>query len=508
MKRSTAVAVLLASAVALIAFGAGASPIDLSPLFDPSAISLAVIGAVAHGAEKIEEIEARMADIVAKGQEIQSKADAAGRALTEAEVKITADLVDEYDALEEDLARRQKMLEMANKANKGKGRKTDPNDPSEGSEPTNGGNGLRNTVLSTRQERDRWGFSNVGEFAQSVRVSVLQPSRTDERLIKNAALSTYGSEGVGSDGGILVPPAFATEVQRLVVGEDSLLAPCDARPTNASLSIVPTDEDTALGTSGGVRVYRRAEANAMTQSKIALKEMTTRVEEIYALVPVTNQLLDDAPMLTSFLTTKAGEKLDFKISDELVNGIGSAGQMLGILNAPCLVTVSKESSQAADTILAINLLKMYSRMYGKIRRKAVWLINQDIEPQLYTVNTAFKNAVGSAEIAAGLSGLLTEGSLKYDPTLGTLFGLPIITTEACGTVGDKGDIILAYLKGYFAPYHSSGLKSDISQHLWFDQGMSAFRWTFRIGGQPWLSAPIGRKSGSNTLSHFVALEAR
>ncbi len=48
----------------------------------------------------------------------------------------------------------------------------------------------------------------------------------------------------------------------------------------------------------------------------------------------------------------------------------------------------------------------------------------------------------------------------------------------------------------------------MSMHLWFDQGATAFRWTFRIGGQPWLSAPISRKNGSNTLSHFVALQTR
>jgi hypothetical protein len=45
-------------------------------------------------------------------------------------------------------------------------------------------------------------------------------------------------------------------------------------------------------------------------------------------------------------------------------------------------------------------------------------------------------------------------------------------------------------------------------HLYFDQGVTAFRWTLRVGGQPWLSTPITRKNGSNTLSHFVTLQAR
>lgn len=510
MKRSTVLAVLLASAVAVFALASGAAPLDLgqvASLFEPGAITLAVVGAVALGADKIEEIEQRMAEIVAQCDAIQAKADGANRGLTDEETKAVTELYDEFERLDVDLDRRKKQQNMANKTNAGTGRKSDPGQPGSG-QPKGSGDGLLNTRLQTQSEKDRWGFNNVGEFAQAVMRGVKNPQNLDQRIIKNAALTTYSSDGVGPDGGFLVPPAFADRVQRLVAGEDSMLARVDAQPTNSPLVIVPTDEDPAWGASGGVRVYRRAEANAMTQSKLALKEITTRVDEIYALVPVTETLAEDAPMLASFLTDKAGEKLNFKITDEIVNGIGSAGQMLGIMNSPALITVSKESSQGAGTIVGLNLLKMFSRMFGAVRGNGAWLINQDIEPQLYTVNTVFKNAAGSAEIAAGLASLLQEGSLRYDPTKGTLFGLPIITTEACQTVGTKGDIILAYLKGYFCPYRSSGVRSQISQHLWFDQGMMAFRWTFRVGGQPWLSAPITRRNGSNTLSHFVALENR
>lgn len=212
-------------------------------------------------------------------------------------------------------------------------------------------------------------------------------------------------------------------------------------------------------------------------------------------------------MLSRFLSAKAGEKMTFKINDEIVNGTGSQGQMLGVLTSPCLVTVSKESGQAADTLVSANVLKMYARMPDMVRRRAVWLINQDIEPQLLSINLEFRSGAG-AGIAAGVSGLVPDGGLRYDPTNGTLMGRPIIATEACQTIGDKGDIILAYLPGYFAPYKAGGVKEAMSMHLWFDQGVTAYRWSFRVGGQPWLSAPIGRAKGSNTLSHFVTLEAR
>lgn len=460
--------------------------------------------------DRIESLRNTLVDLANRTRAIQETAAAANRDLTADEHKTVVDLADEFDRVEGELELAERAQKMQDRTGASTGRRSDPPGLPE---PQNSGNrqrqpdGLQATTMRTAQERDRWGFNNLGEFARSV-FDWQRGTRQDPRLVQNASLSTYSSEGIGADGGFAVPPEFKSTVQSLVTGEDALLSRCDAQPTNSSMVIVPTDEDTVWGASGGVRVYRRAEAAEQAQSKLALKDITVRIEEIYALVPVTDGLLRDAPMLASFLSTKAGQKLNFKITDEIINGTGSQGQMLGILNSPSLVTVTKESSQASGTIVAANILKMYSRMPDAVRRNAVWLINQDVEEQLLSINVAFKDRAGANNIAAGVAGLVGEGGLRYDPTNGTLMGRPIIATEACQTIGTVGDIILAYLPGYFAPYEAGGVRNDMSMHLWFDQGATAFRWTFRIGGQPWLSAPISRKNGSNTLSHFVALQTR
>lgn len=444
----------------------------------------------------IDELRARKQELIDACMDIENKALAVDRDLSPEESEELDKLTAEASALDGRIARLEKLAKLEN--SQSQGRRSEPG----GGVAMTVRDGSRVTAGEPRIAKDpRWGCNNLGEFALRIKDNPADPD------IRAASLSTYGNEGVGSDGGIAVPPEFKATIQNLVMGEDGLLTRCDAVPTNSNMVIVPTDEDTAWGTSGGVRVYRRAEAAAMTQSKPALKDVTVRVEEMYALVPVTDQLLEDAPMLSRFLATKAGEKMTFKINDEIINGTGGQGQMLGVLNSPCLVTVSKESGQAAATIVSANVLKMYSRMPDMVRRRAVWLINQDIEPQLLTINLVFTSSAG-AGIAAGAAGLVPEGGLRYDPTNGTLMGRPIIATEACQSLGTKGDIVLAYLPGFFAPYKAGGVKEAMSMHLWFDQGVTAYRWTFRVGGQPWLSAPIGRSKGSNTLSHFVTLEAR
>jgi hypothetical protein len=49
---------------------------------------------------------------------------------------------------------------------------------------------------------------------------------------------------------------------------------------------------------------------------------------------------------------------------------------------------------------------------------------------------------------------------------------------------------------------------ETSMHLWFDQDLMAFKFVLRIGGIPWWGSTIAPRDGSNTLSCFVALEAR
>jgi HK97 family phage major capsid protein len=120
----------------------------------------------------------------------------------------------------------------------------------------------------------------------------------------------------------------------------------------------------------------------------------------------------------------------------------------------------------------------------------------------FPVTTAAGTGVGAGALYLPPNGLATSS------TYGTLLGRPIVVTEACQTVGTEGDIILADLSKYLTVTKAGGVKSDVSMHLWFDQNTTAFRFVMRVNGQPWLSAAIARKNGSNTLSHFVTLQTR
>lgn len=465
----------------------------------------------------IAELKARLADLHETAKAIQAQADAEKRDLTDDESTRIEAIFTEFDSVEADIKRRERMEAQSTRLNEPGPRPTAPTAPTTVPDPEpapqagnrqRGSDGLQHTTLRPQHERQRWGWQNFGDFA----LAVLQASRgqhVDDRL-RNAALSTYGSEDIGADGGFSVPPEWRGQIMTMVNGEDSLLSRTDMQPISGNSIVFPVDETTPWQSTGGIQTYWGKEAAAQTQSKVALQPLSLRLDKLTCLVPVTDELLEDAPAMATYVPSKAGQKLNFKVNDAIINGDG-AGMPLGLVNAPCKVTVSKESSQAADTLVAQNILKMYARMPAANRSRAVWLLNQDVEPQLLNLNITFRDLVGSAGIAAGAAAYLPPGGLSGSP-YATLMGRPILPTEACGTIGDLGDIIFTDLGAYLTAIKSGGngmgIKSDVSIHLWFDQGATAFRFTMRMAGRPWLSAPISRKSGSNTLSTVVVLEAR
>lgn len=347
-------------------------------------------------------------------------------------------------------------------------------------------------------------FQSFGDFAMAVKRASAAGGQIDPRLVGNAAPSTFGSEGVGTDGGFAVPPDFKKDIMTLVQGEESLLSMTDMAETDGNTLYLPTDETTAWGT-GGIQAYWEGEGKQFTQSKPNLQNNTIRLNKLTALVPVTEEVYEDAPSLDFFLRKKAPEKINFKVNDALINGSG-VGMPLGILNAPATVSVTKESGQAADTVVAMNLLKMWARLYGPSRRNAVWLYNQDIETQLMTAAIAVKNVAGTENVG-GFPVYLPPGGLSSTP-YATLFGRPMIPTQGCKTLGDKGDIMVADLKQYLTAVKTRGIRQEMSIHLWFDYDIVAFKFVMRVAGQPWLSAPISPKSGNNTMSPFVTLDER
>lgn len=364
-------------------------------------------------------------------------------------------------------------------------------------------------VGKTRLSEDPLGgFKSMGHFAFDVVRAGRGTGVTKALDTWNKAslgTSTFSGEQVGPDGGFAVPTEMSSAIREYTEGEDSILGRTDQIPISGNSIELPVDENTDWDTTDGIQANLTGEAQAIAQSKIDLKLHRLALRKVTALVPVTDELLEDAAAIAAYLPRKAGRKLDFKIGELLFRGNG-AGEPLGFLNSDSVVSVTKESSQPNDTVVGSNVIKMYSRMYAPFRSDAVWFVQQDVEPQLMSMTFQTKTDAGTV-VAGGGPIWLANSSVEGSP-LNTLLGRPVIPTQHCATVGDVGDIIFASMKQYVVIRKAAGVDMQQSMHLWFDQAVQAFRFIFRLDGNPWSENTITNRSGSNALSAFITLTQR
>jgi HK97 family phage major capsid protein len=457
---------------------------------------------VRNDATKIEDLRTRLLDLSSQANGIQARADAEHRSLNEEERKEVTDILNAFDALESEIAQREQLESATNRALASRGENPPQNRAEQPPQnapqnPARADSKKSVHVEPLLKDAGKFGFNSLGEFAKCVQRAQQNPAATDARLVRMAA-STYGNEGAGVDGGFAVPPDFRSAILEKVMAQDSLLARTDQQTTSSNGFSFPKDETTAWQSSGGVQAFWENEAGAISQSKPALQSETVKLVKLSALVPVTDELLEDVPSLAGYLRSKVPEKMDYKISDAILHGTG-AGQPLGILNSACTVTVAKESGQAASTVLFGNIVKIWSRTYAPSRRTGVWVINQDVEQQLMTM--AFPGTGTAVPV------YLPPGGLSAAP-YGSLMGRPVVVHEAAKDLGTKGDIGFYDFSRYLTALKQGGVRQDISIHLFFDQSITAFRFVLRIGGQPWWSSAITPANGSNTRSCFVTLEDR
>jgi len=309
-------------------------------------------------------------------------------------------------------------------------------------------------------------------------------------------------EGIPSDGGFLIQPEFSTELLKRAYETGQVASRCRRIPIGANangLKINGIDETSRTTGSrwGGVRAYWIGEADDKTASKPKFRQIELSLKKLIGLCYATDELLQDATALESVMNQAFAEEFGFMLDDACINGTG-AGMPLGIMNSPCLVSVSKEAAQLADTVEYANIVNMWARCYARSRPNAVWFINQDVEPQLFQMGIM----VGTG----GSPVYMPPGGASAAP-YGTLFGRPVIPIEQCQTLGDAGDIILGDFSQYIL-IDKGGIQSASSIHVRFVNDESVFRFVYRVDGQPIWNSALTPFKGSNTLSPFVRLAAR
>lgn len=423
--------------------------------------------------KKILEMKAKREDARLKAMAVLNKAEAEDRFLSEDEQKDIDKYEEEIRAWDESIGRAEKLLAI------------EPEDHST-EKPE-----VKPTPAKDTEKR----FSSFGEQLMAAYRAAMPGGKVDERLSTRAASGL--NETTPSDGGFLVQQDFVTELLKRTYETGILASKVKKIPisTNANgMKINAIDEDSRANGSrwGGVQTYWEGEADEITASKPKFRQMELSLKKLTGLCYATDELLQDAAALEAVIRQAFAEEFGFKIDDAILSGSGE-GEPLGILNSGAIVTVAKEASQT-DIITVENLIKMWNRLWSRSRANAVWYINQELEPYLYTLKIGDKPVY------------IPAGGLSEKP-YGTLFGRPVVPIEQCSAAGEVGDIILADI-GQYLLIDKGGVKSASSIHVRFLYDENVFRFIYRVDGKPIWTKPLTPYKGSATVSPFVTLAKR
>lgn len=321
------------------------------------------------------------------------------------------------------------------------------------------------------------------------------------------------STGVTHEAGFLVRTDWNTMLLDKAQ-EEAVIAPyCTTIPVgeNADGVELPYLNETSRATGsrwGGVRVYRASEAATVTASKPAMGEtIEIRLEDLMGLMYTTQRQMRDAASYGAIAAKAFASEFAFVLDDEILRGSG-AGQCKGLFNslttsspAGAVISVAKDSGQAAATITSTNIDNMIVRFRGQ---NGIWLANREILPQLSNLFTPVGTSgvrypyiaytPGFAKTRKGQSGI-------------EIHGMPVIWAEQCSALGTIGDFNLFDLSDYLLA-SKGGLETAESDHVRFIYREKTFRWSRSINGGPATRSVLTPYKGSASLSPYITLATR
>lgn len=322
--------------------------------------------------------------------------------------------------------------------------------------------------------------------------------RGDARRLK----SIYGalkdqSEGVGSQGGFLVPREYSQQLLQVTAADNQIVSRVTRVPVSVESGDYPAlDQFTAptvgvgeTAFAGGVTVAKTAEGGALTETQARFKMLSWKLNKIGGYTEVSNELIADSPtsieaLLGALFRVAVSAKKEYYV----LRGTGN-GEPLGILNASCAIGITPATNNEFDWADVLSIRSRFKKVMGS---DGVWIIHPSIWPD-----------IGTMEVSTGSGGV-------YQANLATaiqqgLAGFPILESEHLPQANSTA-VILADLKSY-ALFEKGELSIAFSEHAAFTADKGTWRFTERLDGKPWLinAITLADPTGSYTVSPFVYL---
>lgn len=342
------------------------------------------------------------------------------------------------------------------------------------------------------EPRNDTGFANIAEMMWAIKEA--RNGRRDDRL-EPLRESRIQSMGTGSEGGYALGEQFSSVVRMaaqqggIVRSRATVIEPGD--PPDATITFPALNQTSGKNNYGGIVLAHQGEGQTISETDLALQEISLTPKQISAFIVATNKLLRNWSAGGTFISTMlrnamiAAEDYDFLRGD----GINKA---LGVINSSAAIAYNRAGAGAIA----------YADIYGMVAKlkmggSPVWLASQTVIPSLAALIDSGSHAVfvGGGNLAGSVAGALPS----------TLFGIPLVFSDRLPALGTKGDLCLLDLS-YYVVKDGSGPWIDLSTDFLFTQDKSVFKLVWNVDGKAWLTEPLRLEGDSaQQVSPFVIL---
>ena len=329
-------------------------------------------------------------------------------------------------------------------------------------------------------EKDKAEWRSLGEF-----ITTVAKNPNDKRLQGREVEERQQSQGIGLEGGFLVPDVFSSEL--LTVSPDEAIIRPRARVFGGATSTgfgelhIPALQYSGNNMYAGAQVTWIDEGDVKPETDIEFKRITLHPFEVAAHTRVTDRILQNAPMIEQIVSTQLRGALLAAEENAFLNS--AVGGPTGIIGHASTITVGRTGAGAVVYADLINMLESFNGRGG------VWIVGRDMLPQLMVLADPNGNFVWQPN--------------ARDGNPGTIFGMPVLFSDHSPALGALGDVVLADLSNYLIA-DGVGVSIAVSPHMLFTSNMSIIKAWKTVDGSPWLTGPLPTAVPT---SPFVELEA-
>ena len=310
-----------------------------------------------------------------------------------------------------------------------------------------------------------------------------------ELKLEQKAPAGMNEDTANADGGYLVSHEISNEIfGRMFEGNKiwDKVTKVAVGPNYNGMKLPYLNITTQTNTSQP-RLYSIAEGATKTPTKFTFGQHDLALVKLIALVPITEELLQDKVQLESYVFSQLKGQYGWRQDYNLLYGTTATTGNLGILDATGAAFLSSPVAHAANvSITTVNAL--IQSVAPQVRDGAEWFMSGDVWASCMQV---LGPGVASMlyPVAQEVGGKRTLQGYNVN----IIDGMPVRNTAKDLVFGNPKEIS-ALTKG--------GITIDISKEFYFDTDQIALRWVLRQA-----SAPVFAKYTANDTKDYAAFSA-